>query len=283
MIIVADSGSTKTDWRIYDKQHGVKEIQTIGLNPYFVTSQDILNVLTKEVDPFINRMHVLDVFFYGAGCTHSDKITEIESALSDYFTSANIYVESDMLGTARALCSHSPGIVAILGTGSNSCVFDGKEIKEQLLSLGYVLGDEGSGAVLGRKILKGYFSGKMPKHLGSEFKVLYQLEPDLVLEQIYRKPFPSRYLASFVHFAIENMNDLWFRELLQIHLQEFFNEIIFVYEDYKKYQLHFSGSLAWHLKPIIEEMCSGYGIKPGKFVQQPIDDLLRFHLQQYQV
>jgi len=283
MLIVADSGSTKTDWRIYDKFHGTREIQTIGLNPYFVTPHDILNVLTKELDPFINRDHVKDVFFYGAGCTHNDKVLEIESALSDFFTVANIIVESDLLGTARALCNHSPGIVAILGTGSNSCIFNGNEITEQLLSLGYMLGDEGSGAVLGRKILKAYFSGKMPVELVNLFKQNYKVDPEIVLEQIYRKPFPNRYLASFVSFAIEHLNNSWMNEILHGHLQEFFQEIILIYPNYKDYKLFFSGSLAWYLKPILEQICRDYGISAGKFVQQPIDDLLQYHLQQQQV
>jgi len=283
MLIVADSGSTKTDWRVFDKLHSIREIQTIGLNPYFVTPLDVANVLAKELDPFINRKQVQDVFFYGAGCTHNDKILEIESSLADFFTEANISVESDILGTARALCGSAPGIVAILGTGSNSCIFNGKEITEQLTSLGYMLGDEGSGAVLGKKLLKAFFSGKMPAQLTDLLKQNYQLKPEFVLEQIYRRPFPNRYLASFVPFAVEHLNHYWINELVQKHVEEFFSEIILVYPDYKDYILHFSGSLAWHLKPIIEQKCRNHGVIAGKFVQQPIDDLLQYHLHQSKV
>ena len=279
MIAVADSGSTKTDWRLYDRLHGVQEIQTTGLNPYFLSAKEITNVLKKDLHPYFNNEGVSLVFFYGSGCSHDDKIMEVESALSDFFPNARISVESDLLGTARALCGSDPGIVAILGTGSNSCIYNGNNITGQILSLGYILGDEGSGAVLGKTLLKAALSGSMPLDLLEKFLVAFPAKPDAVLERIYRQPFPNRYLASHVPFAVEHMNHEWMHDQLKRHLHGFFEQMVAVYEDFSHYTLNISGSLAWHLKPLLLELCTEYGIRPGKILQKPIDDLLAYHLR----
>jgi glucosamine kinase len=282
MLIVADSGSTKTDWRFFDNKHGVQEVQTIGLNPYFLSENEIGSVLEKELHPFLNKAAVSEVYFYGSGCSHADKIMEIENALSDFFSNANIVVESDLLGTAKALCGNQPGIVAILGTGSNSCLYDGEKITDQLLSLGYILGDEGSGAVLGKKILKAALSGNMPETLLNDFQATFSVRPDVVLQKIYRQPFPNRYLASFAPFATKYMADEWMNLLLKEHLADFFKEMVMIYDGYKQYSLNLTGSLAWHLLPLIEELCKKYEMQRGKVLKQPIDDLLNYHLALYQ-
>lgn len=282
MLIVADSGSTKTDWRLFDKRHGVQKIQTIGLNPYFLSVGEISSVLEKELHPFFNKADVAEVYFYGTGCGHADKIMEIEYALADFFLYAKIVVESDLLGTAKALCGNQPGIVAILGTGSNSCVYDGVKITNQLLSLGYILGDEGSGAVLGKKILKSALSGQMPDFLLKDLQDSYSILPNVVLQEIYRQPFPNRYLASFAPFATKHRDVKWMNTLLKEHLEDFFKEMVMIYDGYKNYSLNLTGSIAWHLQPLIEECCQKYEISLGKMLKQPIDDLLNYHLTLYQ-
>jgi len=282
MLIVADSGSTKTDWKIWSKQHGENEIQTIGLNPYFVSGKDLTEVLQKHIHPYIDSSNVREVHFYGAGCSHSDKILEVESALSGFFSAASISVESDLLGAARALCGNDAGIAVILGTGSNSCYFDGNIIQKQLLSLGYVLGDEGSGAVLGKKILKAALSGEMPDHLHKTFQEQFPYEPSVMLENIYRQPFPNRFLASFAPFAIRHQDDTWVSLLIDQHLRDFFTNLVFIYPDYTRYPLHFTGSIAWNLKELINRLCEEFGITPGKFLEKPIEDLMKFHLNNYQ-
>jgi glucosamine kinase len=279
MIIVADSGSTKTDWRLYDQRHGKQEIETIGLNPYFLTAKEITLVLDKDLLPYLNPTVVKNVFFYGSGCSHSDKIMEMEAALDNFFTEAGISVESDMLGAARALCGDEPGIAGILGTGSNSCVYNGSGISSQVLSLGYVLGDEGSGAVLGKKILKAVLSGKMPGPLLEKFKLAYSSDPPKVLDKIYRQAFPNRFLASFAPFAIENMHDAWMQQLLTAHLNDFFENMVAVYDNYRAHTLNLAGSLAWHLQEMVTKLCNTYQIKAGKILQHPIDQLLDYHLQ----
>jgi glucosamine kinase len=282
MLIVADSGSTKTDWRIYNSSHGIQEIETSGLNPYFLNHQEIIAVLEKGLHPYIDRSKVNHVFFYGSGCSHNDKILEIESALSDFFNRAEIAVESDLLGSARALCGDMAGIVAILGTGSNSCVFNGSQIIHQILSLGYILGDEGSGTVLGKKVLKAAMSGKMPENLLLQFKKHYPFEPDFVLGKIYSEPFPNRFLASFAPFAIDFMKDEWMHKLIRDHLTDFFDQMITVYEDFQAYPLNLSGSIAWHLQAVIEDLCNEYKMNLGKVIMRPIEDLMNFHLHQDQ-
>lgn len=282
MLVVADSGSTKTDWRVYDKSHGIQEIETSGLNPYFLNPQEILAVLEKGLHPYIDKSKVEQVYFYGSGCSHTDKILEIESALSDFFKRAEIAVESDLLGSARALCGDMAGIVGILGTGSNSCVYNGTQIIHQILSLGYILGDEGSGTVLGKKVLKAALSVRMPKNLLLQFKKYYPIEADQALEKIYSEPFPNRFLASFAPFAIEFMKDEWMHKLIRDHLTDFFDQMITVYEDFQAYPLNLSGSIAWHVQPVIEALCIEYKMSLGKVIMRPIEDLMNFHLHQYQ-
>lgn len=280
MLVVADSGSSKTDWKIFDKRQGLQEIQSIGLNPYFLSAYEIALVLKRNLRPCFNPDEAINVFFYGAGCNHQDKVLEMKSTLSAFFTSAVIIVESDMLASARALCFDKPGIVAILGTGSNTCVYDGSKITDQLLSLGYILGDEGSGAVLGKKILKASLSAKMPRHLLSVFKKDFHCDPSIILEKVYCQSSPNRFLASCAPFAIKHMDDAWMHGLLKQHLVDFFEEMIIPYKEYKKYSLNLSGSLAWQLRGLLSDCCQEYNIRLGKVIKQPIDGLMRYHLQQ---
>ncbi len=279
MLLIADSGSTKTDWRLFDKNHHIHDIVTMGMNPYFVTSHDILQAMKKDLHPYFDKDQIKEVYFYGSGCTHKDKILEVESALSEFFSKAVINIESDLLGTARAVCGDSPGIAGILGTGSNSCLYDGQKIISQLFSLGYVLGDEGSGAVLGKKILKSAFSGNMPAHLQEDFRKSYPESADSMLSKIYSKPFPNRFLASFAPFAILRMEDEWMKRLLRDHLNEFFMHMVAIYPEYQKYSLSLSGSVAWHLRLLIEEICSDIQMQPGKIIQRPVEELTAYHVR----
>jgi len=282
MIIVADSGSTKTDWQIMEKSGRIHEIQTIGLNPYFVNTAQTLEVLEKEIHPFIDKSKVAEVHFYGSGCTHKDKKLVIDTALSSFFKRATVEVESDLLGTARAVCGEEAGIVAILGTGSNSCVYDGESVTSELFSMGYILGDEGSGAVLGKKILKEALSGKMPAHLLEQFRKEFPESPETMLDKIYKQSFPSRFLASFAPFAIRRMEDEWITHLLQRHLEDFFDNMVTIYPDYQQLSLNLCGSIAWYLKPMLADMCHHYRIEPGNVIQRPIEELAIYHLNRHQ-
>lgn len=283
MILIADSGSTKTDWILLDECYNIQEIKTIGLNPYFVTSKEITSVLQHNIKPRLDETRIREVFFYGSGCNHEEKINEVRNALANFFVNANIFIGPDQLGTARALCGDQAGIVAILGTGSNSCVYDGQKITHQLFSLGYILGDEGSGAVLGKKILKAALSETMPGKLIEEFHHSFPEPPGSMLENIYSKPFPNRYLASFAPFAIHRSDDAWMHQLLRNHLIDFFEHMILIYPDYQDYSLNISGSIAWHLRSVILDLCLNYNIRPGKIIQRPIEDLADYHFQRYRL
>ncbi len=279
MLLIADSGSTKTDWRFFDKNLNLHDISTIGMNPYFVNKKDIIDVLEKDLYPYFDKNQIKEVYFYGSGCTLQDKILEVEGALKDFFTKAEVVIESDLLGTARAVSGDEPGIIGILGTGSNSCFYDGKNITSQLFSLGYILGDEGSGAVLGRKILKAALSDNMPEVLFNDFKATYPETPDSMLNNIYSKPFPNRFLASFAPFAIRHKNNEWMRDLLTIHVKEFFESMVAIYPDYQKYPLCLSGSIAYHLRDIVEDICEIHKMQLGNIIRRPIDGLAEYHLQ----
>jgi len=278
MLIVADSGSTKTDWRIHTKSHGIREIQTIGLNPYFLTVEEITLVLEKGLHPFLNKKEAARVFFYGSGCSHAEQILKIETALANFFSKADVSVESDLLGAARALCGDMAGIVGILGTGSNTCVYNGQKIVKQILSLGYILGDEGSGAVLGKKVLKSVLSGKMPKELVLDFKKDYPFSEDSILGEVYSQPFPNRFLASYAPFAVKHLKDEWMKMLIHDHFTDFFDQMITIYEDYHEYTLNIAGSIAWYLQPVLEELCMEYKMSLGNVIKRPIDDLVKYHL-----
>ncbi|MDP2424698.1 MAG: ATPase [Bacteroidales bacterium] len=281
MIIVADSGSTKTDWRIYDKKHGIRQLQTIGMNPYFLNSDKVTEVLEKDLLPYLNPKNVGEVYFYGSGCTLSEKVREIEYPLSDLFTEATIAVESDLLGTARALCGNSAGLIGILGTGSNSCIYDGRYITKQINSLGYVLGDEGSGAILGRSLVKAFFENKLPVDLEKDFFEKHPVSLSRTLDMIYRQSFPNMFLASFAPFAFQHKTNPWMKELLNSHFEAFFTHMVTVYEDYRQFTLHLSGSIAHYFGEFVEEAAKNHRIALGRIIIQPVDDILNYHIQQH--
>lgn len=279
MIIVADSGSTKTDWRLYDKKHGVRKLQTIGLNPYFVNPETVSQVLEKDLLPYTNPNDVSEIYFYGSGCTHSERIREIEYPLTDLFTEAKVSVESDLLGTARALCGKRKGMVGILGTGSNSCVYDGSSIIAQINSLGYVLGDEGSGAALGKSLLKSYFENQLPELLKQDFFEKYPLSLEKALEMIYRKPHPNRFLASFAPFAAQHKTNPFIAELLNTHFESFFLHMVEVYKGHGALKLYLSGSIAYYFSEFIESVAKKNHVRIGRIIIQPVDELMDYHLR----
>ncbi len=282
MILVADSGSSKTNWRLFDNKHGIRSVQTFGLNPYFVDAAGVTKVIDKDLLPYLDPRDVKEVYFYGSGCCDSDKIRTIEYPLRDIFRGADVTVESDLLGTARALCGNHEGLVGILGTGSNSSIYDGASFPAHINSLGFILGDEGSGAVLGKQLLKHYFEYKMPKELSDDFTHRYPLSLDKALTRIYREPFPNRFLSSFAPFASLHTNHPWMQTLLLQHFEEFFIHMVTIYQNYQRYGLYLSGSVAFAFKDMIETLADKFGIRLQKVIQQPIDYLLQYHLTNYQ-
>ena len=277
MKIIADSGATKTDWCLINGAGEVKTVQTIGLNPYFLDEDDVLNVLRKDLYPFLDNKKVEQVFFYGSGCALPHKKQVLQFALDFFFMHADVEVENDLLGAARALCGEEKGLICILGTGASSCVYDGKQVAERLPSLGYILGDEGSGAYLGKQLISAYFSNELPDHLQKLFTQKYPAELAEILDKIYRKPFPNRFLASFAEFLSENKSDSFVKELVSSAFDIFLKKQVLRYEDHDKYPLCFVGSISFIFADELRKSAEKHGLTISKIEQTPLDGLLKFH------
>ncbi|MCK9305202.1 MAG: ATPase [Bacteroidales bacterium] len=274
MRLIADSGSTKVDWRVIYRDGTIREITTPGINPFFQTPDQISlelenNVKSKTGDD------VSEIHFYGAGVT-GDKTEVLKNCLLKVFPGATAGAYTDMLAAARALCGNNPGIAAILGTGANSCFYDGEKIADNVPACGFILGDEGSGAVLGRKLVSDYLKRELPVDLEKLFDDRYNLDYNSIIEKVYRQPFPNRYLAAFSLFLSENRSHPYIIKLLRNSFSEFITRNILKY-DYKKYSMNLVGSVAFHYRDIIEEVAGNYGVTTGKVLSSPIEGLVSFH------
>jgi N-acetylglucosamine kinase-like BadF-type ATPase len=277
MILIADSGSTKTDWCLIDSNGEKKTIQTIGINPYQMNSNAIKEVLDKELYPYIYPDKVKEIFYYGAGCSTVRKCQTIDNVLHDFFSLASIEVHHDLLGAARALCGHEPGIACILGTGSNSCCFDGKEITESAVSLGYLLGDEGSGANMGKQLLADYFQGLIPSELIESFNEKFKPTVETILDALYNQPRPNRFLASFSPFILENIHHPYMKNLVMNCFDAFFRINVSKYKNYQATKVNFLGSVAFYFRDILLESAEKAGITTDKIYRSAIEGLIDFH------
>lgn len=264
MIIIADSGSTKTDWLLGDQA-----IETVGLNPIRDSEEQI-----KQVIRNLPQLPASEIYFYGAGCISPYSYT-IVSALACRFPDALICVESDMLGAARATCGNEPGIVAILGTGSNSCLYDGKQMVENVSPLGFILGDEGSGAVLGRTLVGDALKGQLGDELRACFLQYFNLTPQDIIDKVYRQPMPNRFLASLVPFLRDYRHEPLIHELIVKQFKSFIRRNILLYNS--DLDVHFVGGVAATFQSELLEAAEGENIKIGSILLRPIDGLRRFH------
>jgi N-acetylglucosamine kinase-like BadF-type ATPase len=277
MILIADGGSTKTDWRLISPQSEIISVQTIGFNPYLSTTAEIEQILWKELDPFLGTRKVKQVIYYGAGCSTSSKNEIVSSAIRPFFPEAEISIYHDLLGAARALCGDQPGIACILGTGSNSCLYDGNDIIENVPSLGYFFGDEGSGAYLGKMLLKAYLHDELPHDLKEAFKVRYPLSLENILDAVYNKGKPSRFLASFSEFIFEKQEHSFINKLITANFTEFFRYFVLRYTNYNEYPVNFVGSIAFLYQSLLKDVALEFGIHIGCIKRTPIDGLVEFH------
>jgi glucosamine kinase len=277
MILIADGGSTKTDWRLIKEGREYKQVQTPGFNPYLVGSDEIEEILWKELQPYIDNTAVSAVYYYGAGCSTPVKNMIVETAFEKIFPNARIYVSHDLLAAAHALCGDEEGIAAILGTGSNSCYYDGKEIKDGIFSLGYFFGDEGSGAYLGKQLLTAYLHNELPADITQKLKDEYPISRESMLDAVYTKPAPSRFLASFSRFINTNREHPYIYNLITEAFRAFYKYQICCYTRHKDVPVHFVGSVAYHYKDILTTIGLELGIKTGKFIKAPIDGLVEYH------
>lgn len=278
MILIADSGATKSDWILIDKK-GTEHLnfQLVGLNPYYLSPSEIGAILSKELTPFIETKKVDQLFFYGAGCSSVYKCLMIEEAFQKLFKNAEITIESDLLGAARALFGNKEGIACILGTGSNSCFYNGEKIAHKIVSLGYFFGDEGSGAHMGKTFIKDYLLGKLPEELDEAYKKEYNYTRDNILDAVYNLPFPNRFLASFCEFYSNNLSNKYMFELISNSFREFFMNQIEQHKNYTKLPIAFTGSVAYYFEPILRQIAAEFEVKISKIERTPIKSLAEFH------
>lgn len=277
MILIADSGSTKTEWAYrHDKE--VRIVTTPGFNPYFVDAAFIEQSLVKDLLPYINLNDVSDIYFYGAGCSTPEKQALVHDAISSLFCDAYIEVEHDLMGAARALFGKKKGIACILGTGSNSCYYDGKEILENVTSLGYIFGDEGSGVHIGKKLLEDFLRGNMPDEIKQNFDNTYKLNVFNILDSIYKKSRPNTFIAGFCRFAGANIHHPYIQSIVKNSLMDFFNYQLKKYSVFGNVPLGCVGSVAYQFEKEFRDIACEFGLKELSIHSSPTELLLKFHL-----
>lgn len=280
MILVADSGSTKTDWLLKQPGHEAQAFRTPGLNPYFLTDKEIVRILQDQAaDLIAYGAEVKEIYFFGAGCSSPDRHEIVSNALSQLFTKAYISVDSDLLASAYATCGHEKGLCCILGTGSNISFFDGEEIHTGKHGLGYILGDQGAGTWYGKTLITDYLYGNMPEDVNTLFKNTYPITKEEVIRNVYQKPSPNSYLASFARFLNVIRKTEYGSNLIKRGLQEFIDTNIKSYPEYHEFKSHFVGSIAFVFSKELHELAATQDIHIGKIIKQPINDLLEFILK----
>ncbi|MBB6129358.1 BadF/BadG/BcrA/BcrD ATPase family protein [Mucilaginibacter lappiensis] len=280
MILVADSGSSKTDWLLSLPQQEPVSFKTAGLNPYFLTEKEIAKIIQDQAPDMVAHAHdISEIYFFGAGCSSPDRHEIVSNAISQLFNKAFISVDSDLLGCAYATCGHEKGICCVMGTGSNISYFDGENIHDGQHGLGFVLGDEGSGTWFGKALITDFLYGNMPADINEAFNKAYGLNKEIVIKNVYQRPNANTYLASFSRFVSEIKTTPYGQELLERGLLEFIDTNVKSYPEYHRYKCHFVGSIAYFFAEELTTLCHQQGVKTGKVIKQPINDLMAFILK----
>ena len=278
MILIADSGSTKTDWCVVENGVLVQQIFTKGTNPFFQSEEEISNEIATALLPELKTDEFDAVYFYGAGCGFPDKIEIVHRAISKQLkVKGNVEVATDMLAAARGLCGREAGIACIMGTGSNSCYYDGENIVANVSPLGFILGDEGSGACLGKLMVGDLLKNQMTPELKEKFLKQFNLTPADIIDRVYRKPFPNRFLASLSPFLAQNINEPCVLELVLNSFKAFFKRNIMQYENYQNLKVNLIGSVAFYYKEVLAEAAEAMGIQLGTIIQSPMEGLIKYH------
>ena len=274
MILIAESGSSKTDWVLLGSQGENKRQQTLGINPYHQNTSSIIKIISS----LDNFRSVKQIFFYGAGCATDDKKQIITNALLQVFPDATCEINSDVLAAARSVCGNKKGIACIIGTGSNSCLYDGKDIEHNVPPLGYILGDEGSGAILGKKLLADILKGLAPTEIKNAFYQKYNMKYADIINKVYKEEAPSRFLAQFTVFLSENINSSYISQLVKNSFSEFFERNVKQYDNHINLPIHFIGSIAFYFKNELEIVAKEAGLDLGRVEQSPLEGLIQYHL-----
>ncbi|WP_439132861.1 N-acetylglucosamine kinase [Polaribacter sp.] len=279
MILIADGGSTKADWiAINDNKQEEFRVRTLGLNPAVVAEEELKNRIINMFQLINIKEDVNEIYFYGAGCGTPKPAKILEDILQSIFVNAKINVAEDMLAAVYAATGNEPALVCILGTGSNSCYFDGENVQMKTASLGYILMDEASGNYFGKLLLREYYYNKMPLAIAEKFNEEFNLDADYIKKNLYRMPNPNMYLASFAKFMFDFKNEKYIKRIIKRGFHEFFKYRILPFEKTKETPLYFIGSIAFYFRDILEKVAKKYELDVTDVIQRPIDNLLKYHI-----
>ena len=283
MLLIADSGSTKCDWMLIRDNEEKQSFSTMGFNPYFHNEAVISNAIRQNSELCDFAPEVKMLFLYSAGCSSKDLKLVVERALRSVFVNANIYVDHDLVGAAFATWDENPAITGILGTGSNSCYFDGDIVKQAHsgLGLGYILGDEGSGSYYGKILLRRYLNNQLPDVIFNTLRDEYKLDRHIIVENVYMKPHANVYLASFMKVLSDNKTLPWVQELVDKGMQDFFESHVMVYKNYARVPVHFIGSIAFHFEENLRRVGASMNIQVGTIIKKPIYGLVNYHMKHH--
>lgn len=274
--LIADSGSTKTEWCLLN---GKKKtiIYSQGMSPYFINDVQMEAILKQEVLPHLKKIAVEEIFYYGTGCSNPANVKMVKKALKNCFAVARVNVETDVDGAAKGLCGNEKGIACILGTGSSSCYYNGKRIVKNNPGLGYILGDEGSGAYLGKKVIQYYLYNTFDEDLRSRFDAKFVTNANEILNAVYKQPLANRYLASFAIFLAENRGHYMIENIIEDGFNDFFYNHVYKFRESWKYPVHFTGGIAFGFKDVLAEMCDSYQLQLGNVLRNPMEGLIKYH------
>ena len=278
MILIADCGSTKIDWCVVENGEVKKQVFTSGINALLMTEEQIRESLALELAQEVAEFEIESVYYYGAGCLFDDICANVRRAIAaNVPTAKTIDLHSDLVAAARALCGDREGIACILGTGSNSCFWDGEQIADNVSPLGYILGDEGSGAVLGKLLVGDVLKKQLPEELCEKFLKEYELDRQKIIESVYKRPAANRFLASLSPFLSKNIEEPAIHRLVLNAFKSFFVRNIENYKDYKNYAVSFVGSVAFYYREVLEEAAKAVDIKIGTIIKSPMEGLVKYH------
>jgi N-acetylglucosamine kinase-like BadF-type ATPase len=272
MYLIAESGSTKTQWCAVNETSIKNLINTPGINPFNLSTTEIESII-RPVSVRIEQQEIKAIYYFGAGCSTPNNINKIGSALFKIFNCSNIFIDTDLKAACLALAGNSPGMIGLLGTGSNSCIWDGKEITHNIPSLGYILGDEGGGVSIGKQLVTDYLKKYMPEEIRSKFASKHNITREYVLERVYQNPMPNKFLAGFAPFAESYINNEYCYNLIYNQFELFIEKNILLYPNYKEYNISFCGSIAYSHQDIMKQLCGKYDLNINKIVKEPINNL----------
>ncbi|HYK54839.1 MAG TPA: N-acetylglucosamine kinase [Flavisolibacter sp.] len=274
--LIADSGATKAEWVLINNGKK-KTIFTQGISPYFLNTDQVAELVENELAKKLKNITVEEIHYYGTGCANPENAKSIKKALQRVFQKAHINVNTDLMAAARAVCGHEKGIACILGTGSNSCYYNGKTIAKNSPGIGYVLGDEGSGAYLGKKVIQYYLYNTFDEDLRARFDAKFLTNGVEILDNVYKKPLPNRYLAGFTMFLAENRGHYMIENIIEDGLNDFFFQHLCKYNEVWKYPVSFVGSVANGFKDVLQQLCNSYEFELGTILKNPMQGLVKFH------